>query len=217
MNPASYGLAFILLCFVAEDILINDKKMTEDQNVRIDRRKFLGFGIATAVSCIIPGATIASVNNLLGPERRLCLYNLHTKEDIDIAYWKNGEYIHDALNQLNYIFRDHYNGSIQTIDPGLFDFLFAIQQKIQSSEPFHLISGYRSKSTNERIRKQKGTAARKSLHIYGKAADIRLPDHKLKILRKAAYQLKGGGVGYYPKSNFVHVDVGRVRFWREDV
>jgi uncharacterized protein YcbK (DUF882 family) len=188
--------------------------MTKDHNVRIDRRTFLGLGIITVASCIIPGATIASVNNPLEPERRLCLFNLHTKEDIDIAYWKNGEYIPDALNQLNYIFRDHYNGLVNQIDTDLFDFLFAIQQKIQSSEPFHLISGYRSKVTNERLRKENRNVSRKSLHINGKAADIRLPDHKLKILRKAAYQLKGGGVGYYPKSNFVHVDVGRVRFWR---
>ena len=195
----------------------NDKQMTEDQNICIDRRTFLGFGIITAASCIMPGATIASVNNLLEPERRLCLLNLHTKEDINIAYWKNGEYIPDALNQLNHIFRDHYNGLVKKIDTDLFDFLFAIQQQIQCTEPFHLISGYRSKKTNERLRKQKGTAARKSLHIYGKAADIRLPDQKLKILRSAAYKLKGGGVGYYPKSNFVHVDVGNVRFWREDV
>jgi uncharacterized protein YcbK (DUF882 family) len=202
---------------VPEGSCDNDKKMIEAQNVRIDRRTFLGLGIITAASCLIPGETIASVNNLLEPERRLCLLNLHTKEDINIAYWKNGKYIPDALNQLNYIFRDHYNGLVNQIDTDLFDFLFAIQQKIQSSEPFHLISGYRSKKTNERLRKHNRNAARKSLHIYGKAADIRLPDHKLKILRSAAYQLKGGGVGYYPKSNFVHVDVGRVRFWREDV
>ena len=183
----------------------------------MNRRTFLGCGIITAVSCIIPDAARASINSLLEPERRLCLFNLHTKEDINIAYWKNGEYIPDALHQLNYIFRDHYNGSIQSIDPRLFDFLFSIQQEIQSSEPFHLISGYRSEKTNEWLRKQNRNVSRKSFHIRGKAADIRLPDHTLKILRATAYKLKGGGVGYYPKSNFVHVDVGRVRFWREDV
>ena len=191
--------------------------MTEDQNVRINRRTFLGLGIITAASCIIPGAAMASVNDVLEPERRLCLLNLHTKEDIDIAYWKNGEYVPDALDQLNHIFRDHYTGLVNQIDSNLFDFLFAIQQEIQSTEPFHLISGYRSKKTNEWLRKQNRNVSRKSFHIYGKAADIRLPDHSLKILRAAAYKLKGGGVGYYPKSNFVHVDVGRVRFWREDV
>jgi uncharacterized protein YcbK (DUF882 family) len=160
---------------------------------------------------------MASVNDVPEPERRLCLLNLHTKEDIDIAYWKNGEYVPDALHQLNHIFRDHYTGLVNQIDTNLFDFLFAIQQEIQSTEPFHLISGYRCKKTNEWLRKQNRNVSRKSFHIYGKAADIRLPDHSLKILRAAAYKLKGGGVGYYPKSNFVHVDVGRVRFWREDV
>jgi uncharacterized protein YcbK (DUF882 family) len=190
--------------------------MTKDKKGYMDRRTVLGFGIITAASCIIPGATIASLNNIMEPERRLCLLNLHTKEDINIAYWKNGEYIPDALDQLNHIFRDHYNGQVKKIDPDLFDFLFAIQQKIQCIEPFHLISGYRSKMTNERLRKQNSNVSRKSFHIYGKAADIRLPDQKLKLLRSAAYKLKGGGVGYYPKSNFLHVDVGNVRFWRED-
>jgi uncharacterized protein YcbK (DUF882 family) len=191
--------------------------MTEDNNVCINRRTFLGFGIITAASLIIPGVTFASVNNLPESERRLFLYNLHTKEDINIAYWKNGNYVDDALNQLNYIFRDHYTGSVTTMDPKLFDFLFAIHQQIQSTEPFHLISGYRTKKTNEWLRKRNRNVSRKSLHIRGKAADIRLPEHKLKILRRAAYQLREGGVGYYPRSNFVHVDVGKVRFWREHV
>jgi uncharacterized protein YcbK (DUF882 family) len=197
--------------------MTNDKQMMEDNNVLINRRTFLGLGIIAAVSCIIPGVTYGSVNNLLEPERRICLHNLHTKEDIDIAYWKNGDYVDDALHQLNYIFRDHYTGAVTTIDPKLFDFLFAIHQHIQSTEPFHLISGYRTKKTNEWLRKRNRNVSKRSLHIRGKAADIRLPEHKLKILRRTAYQLREGGVGYYPRSNFVHVDVGKVRFWREHV
>jgi uncharacterized protein YcbK (DUF882 family) len=191
--------------------------MMEDSNTSINRRTFLRFGIIAAVSCVIPGVTYASVNKLLEPERRICLHNLHTKEDINIAYWKNGDYVDDALHQLNYIFRDHYSGAVTTIDPKLFDFLFAIHQHIQSTEPFHLISGYRTKKTNEWLRRRNRNVSKRSLHIRGKAADIRLPEHKLKILRRAAYQLREGGVGYYPRSNFVHVDVGKVRFWREHV
>lgn len=191
--------------------------MTKGYDTQISRRTFLRTGIMAAASCMIPSYAAGAAGNLVQPERRLCLYNLHTKEDINIVFWKDGEYLADALDQLNYIFRDHYNGAIRTIDPKLFDFLFAIQQKIQCTEPFHLISGYRTKKTNERLRKHNRNVSRRSLHISGKAADIRLPEHRLKILRRAAYQLKEGGVGYYPKSNFIHVDVGKVRFWREHV
>jgi len=193
-------------------------KMSEEhQPVLIDRRTFLGIGLITAAAFVVPGASLAAANGVPEPERRLCIHNLHTREDINISYWKDGMYVPDALEQLNYIFRDHYNGAVTQIDVNLFDFLFAIQQKIQSTEPFHLISGFRTVKTNERLRKRNRNVSRKSLHVHGMAADIRLPDHKLKILRRAAYQLKGGGVGYYPKSNFVHVDVGKVRFWREHV
>jgi len=191
--------------------------MTEDQNGLISRRTFLGLGLAAAAAFATPRVSVANVTGIPEAERRICIYNLHTKEDIAVSYWKDGAYLPDALDQLNYIFRDHYNGVVKQIDVNLFDYLFAIQQKIQSTEPFHLISGYRTEKTNERLRKRSSHVSRKSLHIRGKAADIRLPDHQLKILRSAAYQLKGGGVGYYPKSNFVHVDVGKVRFWREDV
>lgn len=147
-------------------------------------------------------------------ERKICIFNLHTKEHQETIYWRSGEYIESALKELDFIFRDHYNGSVKKIDRRLLDFLYLIQQKIGTNEPFHLISGYRSKRTNARLRINNKSVARKSLHIFGKAADIRLPALGIKKLRRAAYELQTGGVGYYPRSNFVHIDVGRVRFWR---
>ena len=147
-------------------------------------------------------------------EKKICIYNLHTKEHQETVFWRNGEYIESALSDLNFIFRDHYNGAVKQMDKRLLDYLFAIQQKIGTGEPFQLISGYRSKMTNARLRKNNKGVAKKSLHIYGKAADIRLPEVGIKKLRHAAYELQVGGVGYYPNSNFVHIDVGRVRFWR---
>ncbi len=100
------------------------------------------------------------------------------------------------------------------MDRRLLDFLFAIQQKLGTNEPFHLISGYRSKRTNTRLRRNNKSVAKKSFHIFGKAADIRLPAVGIRKLRRAAYELQTGGVGYYPRSKFVHIDVGQVRFWR---
>jgi uncharacterized protein YcbK (DUF882 family) len=180
----------------------------------ISRRKLLKLGLITAVSGIIPCRTMAAVRDFLYDERALCIYNLHTKEYLDIVYWKNGGYIPDALREINYIFRDHYNGSVKSIETDLLDLLYSIQQKLQCKQPFHLISGYRSPKTNAKLRRLNKRVAMNSLHIHGKAVDIRLPGHKLKILRRAAYELKGGGVGYYQRANFVHLDVGKVRFWR---
>lgn len=199
----------------------------------LDRRNMIKMGLIGAASILINSKAHAFsrimplkdaeiendeshiIPNIVKPyERKICLYNLHTKELQETVYWRNGAYVKDALRELDHLFRDHYNGSVMKIDRRLLNFLYEIQQKIGTDEPFHLISGYRSKRTNARLRKNNKGVAKKSLHIYGKAADIRLPAVGIKKLRRAAYELQSGGVGYYPKSNFVHIDVGRVRFWR---
>lgn len=177
-----------------------------------------------AKSDTLPGSTVqnetvetSTVKNpevVLSEERKICIYNLHTKERQESVFWRDGAYIESALNELDFIFRDHYNGAVRRIDKQLLDFLFAIQQKVGTDDPFQLISGYRSRRTNERLRKSNKAVSRKSMHLFGKAADIRLPSVGVKKLRRVAYELQKGGVGYYPRSNFVHVDVGRVRFWR---
>ena len=199
----------------------------------IDRRHMIRLGLISAASVLINGKAHAFsritpvkdaetesdvshiIPNIVKPyERKICLSNLHTKEQQETVYWRNGEYIKDALRELDYMFRDHYNGSVMKMDRRLLNFLYEIQQKVGTDEPFHLISGYRSKRTNARLRENNKGVAKRSLHIYGKAADIRLPAVGIEKLRRAAYELQNGGVGYYPKSNFVHIDVGRVRFWR---
>ncbi len=147
------------------------------------------------------------------PVRSLALYNLHTGEQTNAIYWEGGQYIDVALGNINHVLRDHRSGEIAAVDPSLLDLLYNLQQKVQGRGPFHVISGYRSPTTNEKLRKNSKGVARKSLHMQGRAIDIRLPGSELNTLRQAALSLKAGGVGYYPKSNFIHVDTGRVRFW----
>ena len=210
-------LALILHLKSADIVYMTSKqriiKINNLNNNEISRRIVLKLGLITAVAAIVPVNTAASVTDFLSDERCLYLHNLHTKETLDVVYWKNGKYLTEPLNQINHIFRDHYNGSVIPIKTELMDLLSAIQNKMESREPYQLISGYRSPATNNRLRKQNKKVAKKSLHMKGKAADIRMPGHKLKELRQVAYELKGGGVGYYKRSNFVHIDVGSVRFW----
>jgi uncharacterized protein YcbK (DUF882 family) len=191
--------------------------MNENSNSKIDggisRRQLLKTGLITAVSTIVPFKAVDAATYILSNTRKLQIYNLHTKEYFDSPYWMNGGYMPEAVKSLEHMFRDHYNGRERRIDPKLLDLLYSIQKKTGINEPFHLISGYRSPDTNARLRSNNRGVAKKSLHMYGKAADIRLPGLSLKKLRRAAYELKAGGVGYYPRSNFVHVDVGRVRYW----
>jgi uncharacterized protein YcbK (DUF882 family) len=119
----------------------------------------------------------------------------------------------ESLREINHLLRDHRTGDTVQMDRELLDLLYSLQHKVESKKEFQVISGYRSPKTNAMLRSKSSGVAKKSLHMQGKAIDIRLPGTSLKNLRKAAVALKSGGVGYYPNSNFVHVDTGRVRYW----
>jgi uncharacterized protein YcbK (DUF882 family) len=149
----------------------------------------------------------------LGDFRRAHLHNLHTGEVLDAVYWENGKYVPDALAEAMRVMRDWRNGSEHVMDPRLFDVLHGIRQKIGSDQPFQLISGYRSPQTNSKLHAESGEVASHSQHMEGKASDIRIEGVELTHLRNAAMSLRAGGVGFYPVSNFVHVDVARVRTW----
>jgi len=179
----------------------------------ITRRELIKTGILTAAAVAVPIDKADAAAYILSNTRSLAIYNLHTNEYFNSIYWKSGRYIPEAIKSIEYMFRDHYNGRERPIDTKLLDLLHKIQRKLGDSKPFHLISGYRSPDTNARLRNRNKKVARKSLHMYGMAADIRMPGQSLKKLRRAAYELKEGGVGYYPRSNFVHLDVGKVRYW----
>ncbi len=146
-------------------------------------------------------------------ERTLEFINLHTDETLRCCYWANGEYDPSGLNEINHILRDHRANEVYEIDASLIDLLHILHETTDSKAPFHIISGYRSPHTNEKLRNQGNGVAKRSLHMQGKAIDIRLPDIELTHLRDAAISLNVGGVGYYAKSNFIHVDIGKPRSW----
>jgi len=145
--------------------------------------------------------------------RALAIDNVHTGERIRTVYYENGQYIPGALQEINYFFRDYRANEVKAIDPRLLDLLHTIHQTLDSSKPFNLISGYRTPATNAMLAARSEGVARHSMHIEGRAADINVPDRQLSILQRVALALQFGGVGYYPQSNFVHVDTGRVRHW----
>lgn len=149
----------------------------------------------------------------LGDIRRASVHNLHTGEMLDVVYWEQGKYVPDALAEAMRVMRDWRNGSEHVMDPRLFDVLHGIQSRLETNKPFQLISGYRSPQTNAMLHAESGQVASHSQHMLGKASDIRVEGVDLANLHKAAMSLKAGGVGYYPVSNFVHVDVARVRTW----
>ena len=163
--------------------------------------------------CFFPGALIGTVHASTQPERSLAFYNLHTGEDLNTVYWSEGQYLPEALNRINHILRDHRSGEAVSIDARLLDLLHELSGRMGSQARFHVISGYRSPHTNAIMRLHSAGIARHSLHTQGKAIDIRLPGHSLASLHQAAVRLRGGGVGYYPGSDFVHMDTGRVRYW----
>lgn len=145
--------------------------------------------------------------------RALAIDNVHTGERIRTVYFEKGQYIPGALQEINYFFRDFRANEVKPIDPRLLDFLHTIHETLDSPRPFNLISGYRTPATNAMLAARSEGVARHSMHIEGRAADINVPDRELSILQRVALALQFGGVGYYPQSDFVHVDTGRIRHW----
>jgi uncharacterized protein YcbK (DUF882 family) len=160
----------------------------------------------------LPNASFAADARPAG-DRGLEFYNTHTDERLHTTYWSDGQYVSSALTDINFILRDFRADEIRAIDLRLLDLLHRLHASLETREPFHIISGYRTAATNAMLRGASEGVARHSLHIEGMAIDIRVPGRDLAVLRRAALALREGGVGYYPKSDFVHVDVGRVRTW----
>jgi uncharacterized protein YcbK (DUF882 family) len=174
----------------------------------INRRRFLLWSAAAASTLLGPLPVAAA-----SAKRELSFASLHTGEKLTAAYWHDGAYDREALAAIDRVLRDHRTGESTAIDRRLLDLLHALRAKLDTREPFEVISGYRSPATNAMLISTGHGVAKKSLHMQGMAIDLRVPGRRLASVRKAAIALRRGGVGYYPASDFVHVDVGRVRTW----
>lgn len=177
-----------------------------------DRRRWLQLALGSSVSLAFMPKAYANLAKL--PERKLSLHNLHTGESLKTTYWAEGHYQPDELKAIHHILRDHRTNEVAEIDSDLLDLMNILHHRMQGKQPYHIISGYRSPTTNENLRKTSSGVARLSYHTLGKAVDFRLPGKELSALHKAALALEAGGVGYYPRSDFIHLDTGPLRQWQ---
>ncbi len=174
----------------------------------MNRRSFLISSLCVTAGLMLPTGALATIMK----PRQLCFYHTHTGEQIEIEYTP-GKYHAPVRHALEDFLRDFRTGEKHSLDPHLFDSLCAIQDCCGRQASFEVISGYRSPKTNAYLRKNSSGVAKKSLHMQGRAIDIRISGMPTNMLRDLAMQLHNGGVGYYPKSDFVHIDTGRKRNW----
>lgn len=182
-----------------------------DTSLENPRRRLFSAGVGVGLGAFAFGSAPAMA--LSEPERRLRLTNAHTWEKLDIVYWADGDYISEALTEINFLMRDHRANRVKAMDVNLIDQLFQIVTSLETKERVHILSGYRTAETNAALRKASSGVAKYSLHMEARAMDINIPTVSSKIIQKSAIALKAGGVGYYPGPGFVHIDTGKVRNW----
>ena len=184
--------------------------------LRAQRRRVLRAGFAGAAA--LAGAQGAARAATPAPAAadgiaRAAFVNTHTGERVDVVYREGSLLLDDALREIDRVLRDHRSDEVHPIDRALLDTLDRLRGLLDTRQPFHVISGYRSPSTNAKLAAASSGVARNSMHLQGRAIDIRLPGRELADVRRAALSMQAGGVGYYPSSQFVHLDTGRVRTW----
>ena len=178
--------------------------------LNLSRRRLLGGALAMGGLSLMPQRAFAAL-----PERRLAFRNVHTNERIDARYFGASGYDSQGLAEINHGLRDWRTGDVANIDHGLLDLLVDIREHLSMAprRPFDLISGYRSPRTNAALHERSDAVAGQSQHLLGRATDIAVPGMSLDRVRLAALAQQRGGVGFYPRDGFVHVDTGRVRTW----
>jgi uncharacterized protein YcbK (DUF882 family) len=180
------------------------------QPLQTSRRRFLRHAGAAAAAAFLPKAAVWA----RGSERRsLSLVHTHTGERLSTVYFESSRYLASELSRINWLLRDFRTGDVHQIDPDVLDILADLRTLADRDEPYEVISGYRSPKTNSELHRRSSAVAEHSLHIEGRAIDVRLPGFPTYRLHELALGLKRGGVGFYPSSDFIHLDNGRVRHW----
>jgi len=180
----------------------------------ITRRGLLGVGVGVGAASLLsfaPLGAFAAIGRM--PERAVSFRNRHTQESLNTVYWSGDRYDAEALRRISHLMRDFRTGEVWPIDVRLIDILFVIQRRLDSFQPIEIVSGYRSPETNAMLAETGAGVARNSFHMSGMAVDIRMPGYGTAGIASIAQNLAVGGVGYYPRSDFVHLDVGSVRYW----
>lgn len=184
----------------------------------LNRRDILKAGLVGFLGTfpLIAMAQDASATTMKMPRTgtyNVAFRNSHTGEGFSGAYRIGNKYLPEAFDRINVVLRDFRTGDVFPIDPRTMDILYMIQQKTGTRQPFEILSGYRSPKTNAMLQRSSTGVARNSLHLTGQAIDLRVQGYSTRKIKDAAASLRAGGVGYYPRSDFVHVDTGRVRHW----
>jgi len=188
--------------------------MAETAGTGISRRSLLGVFAATAVAAAPTFSNAAGFLRGGGDIRRIRMYSGRTGERLDMVYWIDGQYIKDAVKEINHFMRDWRTDQVKDMDLRTIDIMAASHNLLDVNEPYMLLSGYRSPKTNAMLRSRSRGVAKNSLHMRGQAADLRLASRSVSQMAKAAEACHAGGVGKYHRSNFVHMDCGVVRTWR---
>lgn len=187
--------------------------MTNSRGAGMTRRALLGAFAATTLVATPTYSKAAGFLRGAGDVRRLKLYSGRTGEHLDMIYWVEGEYIKDSIKEIHHFMRDWRTDQVKAIDTRTIDIMAAAHSLLDVSEPYMLLSGYRSPKTNAMLRRRSSGVAKNSLHMRGQAADLRLASRSVNQMARAALSCRAGGVGRYSRSNFVHMDCGTVRSW----
>lgn len=187
--------------------------MMDDSSSSLSRRALLGAFAATAIAAAPTYSNAAGFLRGGGDIRRIRMYSGRTGERIDMVYWIDGKYIKEAVKEVNHFMRDWRTDQVKAIDLRTVDIMTAAHNLLDVNEPYTLLSGYRTPQTNAMLRSRSRGVAKKSLHMEGKAADLRLGSRSVGQIARAAQSCRAGGVGRYSRSNFVHMDCGDIRSW----
>ncbi len=179
----------------------------------MNRRTFLGHALAMAPLLVLASPAELLARAVRMEERKLSFYHTHTFKNLSITYFKNGRYLPKALAKINHFLKDFRTGEIHPIDVALLDLLHDMRKAARCKGCFEVISGYRSPQTNSMLQDSGGGVASHSLHMLGQAIDIRIPSVSTSRLHTIALGFQRGGVGFYPQSDFIHIDTGRIRAW----